>query len=101
MVPKGSFGLITSQAGVGKTYLMYVLIKKFFIPQGHKVIYLDMDNSRPVINKRLKKSGLWQHTKPQKDPKLFIISLDEKRIFVGSDAWEKFQRSHENLSRKG
>ena len=101
MVPKGSLVLITSQAGIGKTYLMYALIKKFFIPQGHKVVYLDMDNSRPVINKRLKKSGLWQYTKPQKDPKFLIISRDEKRVFVGSEAWEKFKEAMRILAEKG
>ena len=101
MVPKGSLVLITSQAGVGKTYLMYALIKKFFVPQGEKVIYLDMDNSRLVINKRLKRSGLWQYTKPQKDPRLFIISRDEKKIFVGSDTWEKFKEAMRVLAEKG
>ena len=101
MVPKNSLVLITSQAGVGKTYLMYALIKKFFIPQGLKVIYLDMDNSRPVINKRLQRSGLWQYTKPHKDPRLFIISRDEKRVFVGSETWDKFKEAMRVLAEKG
>ena len=101
MVPKNSLVLITSQAGVGKTYLMYALTKKFFIPQDLKVIYLDMDNSRPVINKRLQRSGLWQYTKPHKDPRLFIISRDEKRVFVGSETWDKFKEAMRVLAEKG
>ena len=101
MVPKGSIVLITSQAGVGKTYLMYALIKKYLIPQGLKTIYLDMDNSRPVISKRLRRSGLHEYTKPSKDPRLFIISRDEKRVFIGSEVWDKFKEAMRILAERG
>ncbi len=101
IVPEGSLTLITAQAGVGKTYLMYSWMKNYIIPQGYKVIYLDMDNSRIVINKRLRESGLYEKTKPHKDPQLLIISREDKRIFIGSDAWTRFKEAMRLLAERG
>ncbi|MEM0326887.1 MAG: AAA family ATPase [Desulfurococcaceae archaeon] len=95
-LPFGYLTVLTGEAGVGKTFLAYGLIKTA-IKRGIKVIYLDADNSLPYIKQNLEDFGLTQELKER----LFILSRQRADLSISKDNphWKAVKRLLNNIDR--
>ncbi|MEM1913990.1 MAG: CHC2 zinc finger domain-containing protein, partial [Thermofilaceae archaeon] len=79
-LPFGYLTVLTGEAGAGKTFLAYGLVKTA-IKRGIKVVYLDADNSLPYIKQNLEDFGLTQELKER----LFILSRQRADLSISKD----------------
>ena len=95
-LPFGYLTVLTGEAGAGKTFLAYGLVKTA-IKRGIKVVYLDADNSLPYIKQNLEDFGLIQELKER----LFILSRQRADLSINKDNphWKAVKRLLKNVGR--
>ncbi|MEM4847573.1 MAG: AAA family ATPase [Thermosphaera sp.] len=95
-LPFGYLTVLTGEAGAGKTFLAYGLVKTA-IKRGIKVVYLDADNSLPYIKQNLEDFGLTQELKER----LFILSRQRADLSISKDNphWKAVKRLLKNVGR--
>ncbi len=83
-IPKKTLIGISAKPSSGKSLLMLMLIKKYFIPAGYKVVLLDMDNLADTLGERLHKVGLIDEL----DQDLFVFTRETADIKANSNDWK-------------
>jgi len=58
LFPNGSITAITSESGKGKSSFVFGYLIRQFMETGHKVLYLDRENSFQIISERCKRFGI-------------------------------------------
>ena len=86
-LPKNALVLITAKFGGGKS-LSALALAKHLINNGHKVLYLDLDNSRSVLKERISQAGLQGSL--GKD--LFYITRSIHAIHSKSEVWKALKK---------
>ncbi|WPM31227.1 AAA family ATPase [Hydrogenobacter sp. T-2] len=95
-LPYGYVVVLSGEAGVGKTWLSYGLVKQA-IKQGVKVVYLDADNSLPYIKQMLEDFDLYKEL----GKNLFILSRQKAEVSISKDnsKWKAVKRLLNNVDR--
>ncbi|MEM2250423.1 MAG: AAA family ATPase [Candidatus Bathyarchaeia archaeon] len=95
-LPYGYAVVLSGEAGVGKTWLAYGLVKQA-IKQGVKVVYLDADNSLPYIKQTLEDFDLLKELREN----FFILSRQKAEISISKDNsdWKAVKRLLKNIDK--
>lgn len=95
-LPYGYVVVLSAEAGVGKTWLAYGLVKQA-IKQGVKAVYLDADNSLPYIKQMLEDFDLYKEL----GKNLFILSRQKAEVSISRDnsKWKEVKRLLNNIDR--
>jgi len=86
-LPKGALILFTAKYGGGKSLTALALSKRL-LKKGAKVIYLDMDNSLPVVAQRLQQAELL----PELGKNFFYFSRAKMDLHFRAEAWKELKR---------
>ena len=86
-LPKGAMVLITAKFGGGKSLSALALAKRL-TREGHKVLYLDLDNSLSVVKERLTQAELIDSLGED----LIYITRSVHTVHSKSDAWREIKK---------
>ncbi len=86
-LPKNAMVLITAKFGGGKS-LSALALAKHLINNGHKVLYLDLDNSRSVLKERISQAKL----QGSLGKELFYITRSIHAVHSKSEVWRELKK---------